>query len=184
MEIKPEIRYLSDLKDVVFDKTWLKSANDFKIYSIRRNIKTVKGLRYDETIIYPKMLGQEFPKTKGHDHPKSCSEWLTVVKGKAIFLLQNTKGKIVKDAYFSRAKAGDWVFSPKDFGHVTINPTKRPLKIGTLIDPHCQGSYQEIEKLGGACYYYTIKGWLPNKNYSKVPKLREEKPLKRFNAGD
>lgn len=188
--MKSEPRYLSDLKDVICDQAWLKTAKDFKVYSIRRDIKTIKcpparvgpgakaprGLRYDETIIYPKMLGKEFPKTKGHDHPKSCSEWLTVVKGKAVFFLQNAKGKIVKDAHFVKADKGDWVFSPKGFGHVTINPTKRPLKIGTLIDPNCQGSYKEIEKLGGACYYYTIKGWLPNKNYPKAPKLREEKP--------
>ena len=30
----------------------------------------------------------------------------------------------------------------------------------------------------GAGYFYTKRGWIKNKNYAKIPKLRIEKPLK------
>jgi len=30
----------------------------------------------------------------------------------------------------------------------------------------------------GACYFYTKSGWIKNKNYKFVPKIRFEKPLK------
>jgi glucose-6-phosphate isomerase len=64
------------------------------------------------------------------------------------------------------------------YGHVTINPSKKTLKMANWMADDCKSSYASFEKFGGACYYYTKEGWIKNKNYKKVPKLRFEKPLK------
>jgi glucose-6-phosphate isomerase len=148
-----ENRFLKDLRNVLYDELWAKTALNFRVYSVKRGVKFKDGLRYDQTLIYPRMLGQEFPKTKGHEHPPECAEAMKVLKGKAIFLLQRDEGPVVKDAYFIKAKSGQCVFSPSGYSHVTINPTDRELKIGTWVADLCPSSYQTIEKLRGACYY-------------------------------
>jgi len=69
----PVVRKLEEMKEVVFDKSFLTSAkmNMVLYYMFRdvskdeedeRKIKE-KGLRYDVTIIPPNMLGLEFVKT-------------------------------------------------------------------------------------------------------------------------
>lgn len=173
-----ETRRLKDIEGVLFDRAWAKQANaDFKVYEVRRAVKRKGCLRYDETVVFPRLLGREFPKTKGHEHPSECTELMKVVKGQAIFLLQKDEGKRVEDAYFVRAKRGQAVISPSGYSHVTINPTKKELKIGTWMADSCLSSYQTIKKLRGAGYYYTLSGWQKNKNYQKLPRLKEKKPL-------
>lgn len=175
---KPDIRFLYNMKNVIYDKNWLETAKNFPIYYIYRGVKKRGFLRYDITEITSKMLGREFPKTKGHEHPKGCSELIIVLKGKAIFLFQKAKGKKVLDVYAISAKSGEVVIAPEKYSHITINPTKRNLKIANWIDERCFGKYGFIEKMEGACYYYTKSGWIKNKNYVKIPSLRFEKPLK------
>ena len=122
-------RSVDDLKDVLSDQSWLKSAKNFTVYQVRRGLKSRGHLRYDETVIFPKMLGAEFPKTKGHEHPPECRELLLVLKGEAIFLLQKDEGNQIEDVYFVRAKKGQAALSPSSYSHVTINPLKKELKI-------------------------------------------------------
>jgi glucose-6-phosphate isomerase len=178
---KTENRYLADLKDIAYDKQWFKTASNFKVYSVKRGVKYRQdGLRYDETLIFPKLLGKEYPKTKGHEHPKEYIELIEVLKGKAIFLLQNDKGNKIKDIYFIKAKKGQAVISPQGYSHTTINASGKNLKIGTWIEDVSASSYRNIEKLHGFGYYYTFLGWKKNKNYKVVPKLKEKKPLKSF----
>ena len=98
--VKLENRYLTDLKEILFDKGWLKTCPDFTVYQVKRGVKYKDCLRYDETSVFPRLLGKEFPKTKGHEHPKECLELIEVLKGKAIFLLQKDEKNIVEDAYF------------------------------------------------------------------------------------
>jgi len=46
--IQPDIRYLKDMKEVVYDKEWLKKApRDLELYYMYRGIKKKDGLRYD-----------------------------------------------------------------------------------------------------------------------------------------
>lgn len=176
-----EKRYLSDLKDILFDKIWAKSAPDFKVYEVSRGIKYRKdGLRYDETIIFPRLLGKEFPKTKGHEHPKECIELIEVLKGKAIFLLQKDEKNTVEDVYFIKAKKGQALISPSGYSHTTINNSGKELKIGTWMLDSCESDYENIKKYEGFCYYYTLSGWKKNKDYKRVPKLKEKRPLKSF----
>jgi len=175
---KPQIRYLNDMKEVLYDKEWAKKAPNLELYYMYRGVQEKDNLRYDITIIPPKMLGQEFIKTKGHDHPKGFQELYIVLEGQAIYLLQKHKEGIVEDVFAVSAKKGEVVIVPLDYGHVTINPSKIELKMANWVDEKCKGIYDLFEKMEGACYYYTKSGWVKNKNYKIVPKLRFEQPLK------
>jgi len=187
---KPDIRFLYDMKKVLYDKEWLKKAPNFPLYYMYRGIKRKRGLRYDITIIPPRMLGKEFTKTKGHGHSGNFGEIYIVLKGKAIYLLQKyasrdisrscskyKKGRI-EDVYAIRAKKSDIAVIPPGYSHVTINPTSKELKEANWCNEKCKNIYDLYEKKQGACYYYTKSGWIKNKNYGKIPKLRFKKPLK------
>ena len=64
------------------------------------------------------------------------------------------------------------------FAAIIINPSKKELKIANWVSVKNKNVYEELEKMKGAGYFYTKSGWIKNKNYKKVPKLRFEKPLK------
>lgn len=178
--IKPDIRYLRDMENVVYDKEWTKtSPGDLEMYYVYRGIERKNGLSYDITIIPPKMLGQEFVKTKGHQH--LCKETYKVLEGEGIFLIQKTKEKEIEDVYLIKAKKDDKITIPPNYDHTVINSTNQELKLGNWISEDCQNNYSLLEKMEGACYFYTkgpAKGkvnWVKNKNYKKVPELRFEK---------
>ena len=174
---KPEIRYLEDLKMVLYDKKWAKNAPNFPVYYMYRGIKQKGDLRYDITVIPPRMLSQEFTKTKGHEHSNKYGEVYIILKGQAIYLIQKWKKNRVDDVYAVKARRGDIVVIPPYYGHITINPVKEELKEANWISKKCKNIYNLFEKKRGACYYYTKRGWAKNKNYKKIPKLRFEKPL-------
>lgn len=182
MEIrkKPEIRFLNDMKGVVYDQEWLKKTANFEIYYMYRGVKTKGELRYDITKIKAKMLGKEFPKTKGHEHLENFQEVYKVFKGKAIFLFQKYRNNKIEDVYAVRAKTGAVIIVPPYYGHITINPSKEELIIANWISKKCKNSYNLFEKRQGACYYYTKSGWIKNENYKKVPGLRFKKSLKKM----
>ncbi len=175
---KPDVRYLNDMKEVIYDKKWLKTAPDLELYYMYRGINEKGDLRYDITIIPSRMLGEEFVKTKGHEHIGKYGELYMVLEGEAIYLMQKRKGNLIEDVYAVKAKEGDVIIIPSGYAHVSINPSKKDLKMANWISENCKSDYQMFEKMQGACYYYTKKGWVKNKNYKKIPKLRFEKPLK------
>lgn len=173
---KPTIRKFSEIKKVVYDKNWLKKNEDFPVYYIFRNIKQKNGLRYDITVIPPKLLGKEFIKTKGHCHKDNFKEIYKVLSGRAIFLLQKTRGKEIIDVYAIKAKKNDTVIIPGDYHHLTINPSKKEtLILANWISKKCKNDYKYLERMNGACYFFTTNGWKKNKNYKKIPKIRFEK---------
>lgn len=174
---KQKIRYLDEMREILYDKKWGKTAPNTELYYVYRGLKNNKGVKYDITIIPPKLLGKEFVKTYGHYHSKKTREIYFVLEGKGIFLMQ--KGKdVIEDAVAIEAKKGEKVSIPADFGHVTINPGKTTLIVANWIEQKTGHNYKLIFEKKGACYYYTKNGWVKNKNYKKVPKLRFEKPLK------
>lgn len=175
---KTERRYLKELAKVLYDQEWLRGAKNFPVYHIQRGVKKKNGLRYDITTIPAKMLGKEFAKTKGHRHKGPCQELYIVLEGKATFLIQRNQGMKVKEIYAIKGKRGDSVIIPSYFGHITINSSKWKLKIGNWISEKCRSDYNFFEKMQGGAYYYTQSGWIKNKNYKKVPKLKFKKPLK------
>jgi len=175
---KPDIRYLDNMRNVLYDENWAKTAPNLELYYMYRGLKEKNGLRYDITVMPQKMLGKEFLKTKGHEHSEPFPELYIVVEGEAVFLMQKCRGEIIQDVFCIKAKKREGLIIPRNYGHVTINPSKKTLKMANWINKKCKGLYDLFEKKKGACYYYTKSGWVKNKNYKSIPKLRFEKPLK------
>ncbi len=178
---KPNIRCLNDMRGVVYDKKWLKTAPNFELYYMYRGLKEKDGLRYDITVVPSRMLGKEYVRTKGNRNNKNFPELYTVLKGEAIFLLQKTKGRkisIIEDITAVKVKPGDWITIPAKYAVVMINPSKKTLKTANWVSNKNQNIYSELKAMKGAGYFYTKKGWIKNNNYKKVPKLRFEKPRK------
>ena len=176
--MKKQIRYLREMKEVVFDKNFAREFPDLKLYYVYRGVKKENGIRYDTTVIPPQILGKEFVRTKGNRNSNNFPELYTVLRGEAIFLMQKAKGEIVEDVLAIPAKKGNYVVVPPKYAVITINPSKKILKLGNWVSEKNKNIYEELEKMKGACYYYTKSGWIKNENYREVPKLRFEKPLK------
>lgn len=177
--LNPDIRKLNDIQSVIYDKEWLKTAENQDMYYMYRGLKQENGLRYDITIMPAKMLGNEFNKTKGHFHVGHYQEVYTVLEGEAIYLMQklNEQGEI-EDVFAVKTSAGQSIEIPPFYGHVTINPSEtQELKMANWVSPECKSDYSFFEKMQGACYYYTKQGWIKNENYRDVPELRFENPL-------
>jgi len=177
---KPDIRFLDEMREVLYDRKWAKKAGNLELYYMYRGLKKKNGLRYDITLIPPQMLGKEFIKTKGHEHLGKFGEIYIVLEGEAIYLMQKREGDNIKDVYVVEAKKGDVVVIRPGYGHVTINPSRKTLKMANWVAENCQSSYRVFEKKQGACYYLTKSGWLKNENYRNLPKLKFKKPLKRL----
>ena len=186
---KPERRLLKDMRDVLFDQNFVKrtSPNLVLYYMFRDIAKTPKdekilkrlGLRYDITLIPPKLLGVEFVKTFGHYHPKvygnySYPEVYQVLKGEAFFLIQKpgrNYGEIER-VISVKAREGEIVIIPPNYGHVTINPSKdKMLRLANLVARNFSSIYEPFKKLRGASYYYLTTGWVRNASYKKVPEI-------------
>jgi len=179
MELKdktPDIRYLNDMKDVLCDKEWAETAPNVELYYMYRGLDEKDGIRYDITIIPAQMLGKEFAKTKGHDHIGNYPEVYTVLEGEAIYFMQKQNNNVIEDVFAVKAKKGDFITVPKDYAHVTINPSDKDLKMANWMASHVKSDYSPIQKMKGACYFYTTEGWIKNNNYEKVPDLRFEEP--------
>lgn len=178
MEIKPQIRYLHEMKFVIYDKDFAKSNPDLELYYIYRGVEKQNGIRYDITVIPPRMLGQEFVRTKGNRNSDNFAELYIVLEGEALFLMQKSKNGIVEDIIAIKAKKADYVLVPADHAVIIINASKKELKTGNWVSEKNENIYEELEKMEGMCYFYTREGWIKNKNYKKIPKLKFEKPLK------
>jgi len=184
---KTKTRFLNEIQPVLCDQEWfkkIKRPEKIAVYYVYRNVKKEKSLRYDITVIPPKMLGKEFVKTKGNRNSNNFLEIYTVLRGKAIFLLQKMAGKKVKEVMAIKAEKGNFVIDPAGYYLVSINPSKKILKLGNWVSQKNKNIYKEMEEKQGACYYYILRpnsgqaGWLKNKNYKNIPKLKFQKPLK------
>lgn len=173
----PDIRTLKDLKGVLYDQEWYQTVENFDAYYMYRGVKEKNGLRYDITAIPFKMFGQEYPKTKGHYHPDDYGELYIVLDGQAIYLLQDKK---LSDIVVIKTNPGEIAIIPPGYGHITINPGPKDLKMANWVNPNFNSLYEPILKKGGAAYFYTKDGWTKNKNYGKIPKIRYEEPEKKF----
>lgn len=177
---KPDmVRRLKEIRPLLYDQDWAKTVENFPVYHVWRGIKRKDGLRYDITVIPSKMLGKEFPKTKGHKHINNFQELITVLEGEAIYLAQWGKSNKIDKIEAIKAKKGDWIIYPSNCEHLTINPGKNDLIMANWIAEKCESDYSLLEKQGGAGYFYTKSGWIKNKNYKKIPKLKFKKPLKK-----
>ncbi len=173
----PDIRYIKDLRNVLYDKKWAEKTTNFPAYYMYRGIKTKTDLRYDITIIPFQMFGKEFPKTKGHFHPHQYGEIYIVMQGKAFYLLQN---KNLSHVVVIKAEKGEIAIIPPGYGHITINPGKEDLKMANWVNPCFISDYTPIEEKKGASYFYTTDGWVTNKNYTNVPKIDFKSSVKKM----
>ena len=181
---KPDIRWLFDMREVIYDKSWLSGAENFELYYMYRDLylsnadkdKLIsQDLRYDITIIPPRMLGVEYVKTAGHYHPVppggtvSYPELYEVLDGEAIYLLQKRDMSYVVAVY---ATAGDKVLVPPDYGHITINRSNKILKMANLVARNFSSIYDPIKERGGGAYFYTTQGYIKNERCPEAAELR------------
>lgn len=172
-------RRLKEMTNVVYNQDFAQKNPELELYKVDRKIKVDQDLRWDITTVPPKMIGEEFVRTKGNRNNQGFQELYTVLEGEAIFLMQKTKDGIVEDVYAIKASASDWIIVPPDYEIITINPSsEKILKTGNWVSNKTENIYKDIEKFKGACYFYTLNGWIKNKNYQNVPEIRFEEPLK------
>ncbi len=175
MEIKPDIRHIKDMEEVIIDKKWLEEVDNFEAYYMYRGVEEKNGLRYDITEIPFKMFGKEYPKTKGHYHPGEYGEVYQVLEGRAIYLLQN---RDLTDIVAIKTGPGEVAIIPAGYGHVTINPGPEDLKMANWVSPDFDSLYEPVQEKRGAAYFYTENGWVKNKHYDQLSELRFESPEK------
>lgn len=135
-----------------------------------------EGLRYDITVIPPRVICGEFVKTKGHFHPVSRGgtgypEVYEVLAGQAHYLLQRED---LTDAVLIAAHAGDVVVVPPGYGHVTINPAPhQTLHMANIVSARFTSDYAKYVTGKGAMYYEMADGSVvKNRAYKKVSALR------------
>ncbi len=181
---EPDIRWLFDMKEVIYDKSWLAKTENFELYYMYRDLYLSRadrdrlvdhGLRYDITIIPPRMLGVEYVKTAGHYHPLppgekvSYPELYEVLDGEAIYLLQRQDLSDVAAVY---ASSGDKVLVPPNYGHITINWSNKTLKMANLVARDFSSIYDPIKEKGGGAYFYTTLGFIKNEHCPEATELR------------
>lgn len=175
----PDIRKLSDIKEVLYNRKWSETAEDCDIYYMYRGVEREGKLRYDITIIPPFDMGGEFVKTKGHYHPDNYGELYMVLEGRAFFLMQKMKGsEAIEDIYAVEAEKGDYIIVLPGYGHVTINHGSEDLKMANWVVDGFESDYSPIGEKRGAGYFLTQKGWIKNENYEIIPELRFCNPEK------
>ncbi|NYT19285.1 MAG: glucose-6-phosphate isomerase, partial [Methanosarcinales archaeon] len=192
VEREPDVRMLHDMKEVVCDRNWFDSVDDFELYYMFRHLSTSEDelktinkqhLRYDITVIPPGMMGREFVKTAGHYHPNvpgediSYPEVYQVLEGEATYLLQKHEVDDIVDVVVIKAKAGDIALIPPEYGHVTINASDEPLKMANWVCCDFASSYVPFRDMEGGAYYLLDKGFVKNPNYEDLPELRYITPL-------
>lgn len=174
----PDIRKLSDMKMVLYDQKWAENAPDTELYYMYRGLEEQGDLRYDITVIPARKLGRELVKTKGHNHIGNYGELYMVLEGEAIYLMQKGDENKITDVCAVKVKKDESVVIPSGYGHVTINPSEKDLKMANWVSKNCKNDFSLFERKRGACYYYTENGWIKNENYKEVPELRFESSLK------
>ncbi len=189
--VKPTVRMLFDMKDVIYDRKWLAGANNIELYYMYRELSLSKndalvmkehGLRYDITVIPPRMMGCEFVKTAGHYHPfvpgttTTFPEIYEVLNGEAHYLMQKPEGNKIKDVILVKASEGDKVIIPPGYGHLTINTSNRVLKMANWVARDFESEYTPIKEKGGGSYFILENGIVKNPRYESLPEIRLLKP--------
>jgi glucose-6-phosphate isomerase len=197
--VEPDVRRLSDMREVVHDIDWLKTAPDMALYYMYRDLSMSRqdrsiildsGLRYDITVIPPATLGDEYVKTAGHYHPEIDGLGLTypevyeVLHGTAHYLLQKCEGGRIADVVLIEAHEGDKVIIPPNYGHVTINPSNQELKMSNWVSRKFSSIYEPYKKCGGAAYFELRDGrFVKNARCGHEAGIRFLKPANVGRAG-
>src|SRR3989338_3234016 len=189
-KVKPVVRRLKEMKEVLVRKDITKPAELYYMYRDLRENKDEfdirkNKLRYDVTIIRPDRLGNEFMKTAGHYHPGDFGELYEVLSGSAWCLLQKRNAgdeRIIEDVILVKAETGDKIVIPPGYGHILINITGDYLVTSNWVSAEFSSEYELYEKAGGAAYYIFEDSlgerFEVNPYFKKVPRIRMAKPAK------
>ncbi len=193
LQVQP--RKIDEVRDFLEDKDVITDLRD--IYLMYRDVHFKSDeslfrsnqLRYDITIIFPGLLGREFIKTIGHYHSIkpgteiSYPEIYEVLDGTALFLFQEAvKENEIGNIYLVKAEVGQKVIIPPGFGHITINPDKKPLIIADIFVDNITSVYDFFKNHHGGAYYI-IKSKISedieikkNQNYKRISDLKIAEP--------
>jgi glucose-6-phosphate isomerase len=185
--MRPGIRKLGDLEDVLLDGSALDAAGkETPAYYMYRDVRNVRdaglfersSLRFDMTVIPPRVIGKEYVKTAGHYHPTaeddlSFPEVYQVLNGSANFLLQKMEKGIVTKVLLVQAGGGEWVVIPPNYGHETINRSRATLVLANLVSSLFDSLYEPMRAAHGAAYYMLVGGkFVRNPAYTAPPPMR------------
>lgn len=162
---------------------------DYVVYDVCRgeNRKTLSNgeLQYDLTRIHPGTINTELHKTAGHYHSEGYPELFEVLEGELITILEDDgTEESASKAYAVKAKAGETVIIPPNFGFCSINAsTESDLIMSNWIDTRARNLYENVEKNHGLCYYIVnteTEKISPIKNpaYKSAPDIIWLKPKK------
>jgi len=180
----PSVRTYWDMKELYW-KSFIE--DDYWLYYMYRDVyfseddkKILKNndIRYDITIIIPKLINWEYNKTYWHYHPlnkngKRYQELYQVLSWKAIYSQQKSDS-----VFFTQAQEWDAVNMEESFWHITINPTEdKVLVMANLVDDSFSSEYNEYKENKWWAYYFYNNWWKVNKNYTSVADLKERKEL-------
>lgn len=178
---EPEVRTIEELRPLLYDQ---KCNSDEPLYFMYRDLSrddrerewlSKHHLRYDITVVPPRILCKEYVKTKGHYHPKNPAgigypEVYEVLEGMAHYLLQN---RTLNDLILVPAVRGEKVIIPPDYGHVTINHGSETLVMANIVSTEFSSEYDEYERYHGAAYYELEGGFIiKNPHYPEIEPLR------------
>ena len=139
-------RTVAQMKETLMTK-FPEDLEDFEVYYMYRDVYKSNDIRYDITVIPFRPLGDEYPKTHGHYHPRAedghtYPEVYQVHNGKALFILQRKK----RDG--------------------SVDSGKEVLVLSNLVYDRFGSLYDEYKRNNGAAYYYVKGGSLvQNTNY-------------------
>jgi glucose-6-phosphate isomerase len=192
-----KIRSLDALTDVALEPEACRGREDAAYYMyngvFHRDDEPVLRdvpMRYELTLMPPRLMGREFVKTFGHLHspePKSgidYAEVCEVLVGTAHFVFQtlDLAGPDASVAFYVEAKAGQKVLLPPGFDHCTINPGPEPLLFSDVIALGVSGIYDRFRATRGAVYLEVADDGEPQ--FIANPIYRDVPPLKRIELKD
>jgi glucose-6-phosphate isomerase, archaeal len=208
---KPKTRFLSE--SIPYYDTKNPMNADLPLYFMYRDVKRISDesnilksfFRYDITVILPGQIEDEPIKTIGHVHPLSkqnnapytYTEVYSVIYGTAHYILQKYTPDFsnIIDIVDITVNAGEHVFIPSFYGHVTINVTNQPLVMANILYRDFSSNYEPYLRNRGAAIYlkkdqYGKIQTVLNSHYKNLPpdkkakssdffapELNQEKPL-------
>lgn len=166
------VRKLGQMQEVLMQHVEPKSEEEFNTYWMYRKVYFANNIRFDITLLPARMLGNEFMKTYGHYHPKAQDgnglgypEIYQVLRGKAIFILQEKNHDGSVNVTVLDAKQGDVAIIPPGNGHVTVNNGTEDLVMSNLVYDDFESEYEDYNIYRGAAFYVTEEGLKQNTEY-------------------
>ena len=160
-------RTVAEMAEVLMDSK--KAFPDGPAYHMYRDVFLWGSLRYDVTVIPPRMFGDEYTKTYGHYHAEAKKgltypELYQILSGEGTFIMQKLSKDDRLDCIFVKCKKGDVVFIPPNYGHVLINTSASPLVSCNVVSNSFSADYSPYKESHGAAYYCTKDGLTQNMN--------------------